>query len=703
MDNLESFIMAENVIEPIPREEPIPYLDKSELVEGGIEGPANKQAKSIANNLAYQKEQLKKNAELWVDVTNYLNEYKENNTDVVLAAIAKAKEEKKGVRCCPRAEVELMGDIDFSDIRCIDWGADILNKTGTVIIGGFSNSGIPADIKFQRITNGTSALNGPIPAIDTIRFEGIKAGVVTVGQTNLLRIHAVGGNSKKGSNAYFELNLTGSVRAFRVSDEGEGGWNNNITVNGGRLIDLDVTGTGYTPNELLFDRNTFEGSLVKIRFKRAWTNRILNARFEGVASAPGVIFEADTMQNTIVQRWSGSGSTRGQFSFSPNVIDYGKGNNCLTHSFSEFDAVELFSIGPKSVIANSTTSTSQDPKIAKPFAALTTKQKITPHLKGIEFLSNRIIALSEIFPVSLGDVVKFDCDFEGKLIRPTIYIYDENYKPIKTGGDHIKFAGAKFNPAGYYYFDADLDVNALALGFSVDNSSVKYLQVSVHSAASGFARHLSAYLLTQKLNRKKSATFLKSSQVLPALDGVPTQGFADVGYTVLDSLVNVQNDCIFSFESLLTAAAANGATVLNVEKVTGIKLGDVFGVQLVSGLTHWGSVVSISGNALTVSPALSADCEVNSRIVFNRWKPRNIVSKTVYDPESIPANGSISVNVPVTGVVLGDVVFAGFSRYNANITISAVVTASNQVTVTFKNNSAAAIDLLSGNLTIKAI
>lgn len=79
------------------------------------------------------------------------------------------------------------------------------------------------------------------------------------------------------------------------------------------------------------------------------------------------------------------------------------------------------------------------------------------------------------------------------------------------------------------------------------------------------------------------------------------------------------------------------------------------------------------------------------------------VATTTYNPPSIAANATVTTAVALNGVVVGDVVQSAFSQYNADIEISAVVSAANTVTVKFKNTGAAAVDLASGTLTVKLI
>ena len=78
-----------------------------------------------------------------------------------------------------------------------------------------------------------------------------------------------------------------------------------------------------------------------------------------------------------------------------------------------------------------------------------------------------------------------------------------------------------------------------------------------------------------------------------------------------------------------------------------------------------------------------------------------------YDPPSLSAAGTsgdaVTTTVTLSGAAVGDVVQAAFSQYNADIEISAAVSAANTVTVKFKNTGAAAVDLASGTLTVKLI
>lgn len=537
------------------------------------------------------------------------------NSAVIRQAIITAKAANKKIKSDLIGTIHIEGDFNFKKVRIIKFYTDIVNATGTVIVGGFANTGEPVDIHFGRITNGTSALLGPIPLIDTFRMEGVKAGTVNVGDTNLIRIHAIGGDLESGSNAYFRMFLDGVVRAFRISDEGTLGWNNEFEVRGGRLIDLDITGTGYVPNDIVFDNNVWEGSLVKIVFKRAWTNRITNARFEGAASAPGITFEPDTMQNTVIQKWSGTGVTRGMFDVGIPWIDLGEGNQVTTQNALEFNQVELLSLNPNTVIlANAVDSAYADSRIAKNINTLP-KATLTPSLFGIGVPAQRYITTSEMIAVNDGDAVKFDCEYSGKLLRPTVYIYDENMKLITTGSDHVNMISGKFNAAsGNYSVDADLAASAMT-GFSITSNTVKYIRLSIYAGASGFIKNLTATLYTQKLFRSKAANMADAIPTALQLNGLTTKGFVPRGIQYLNTQDKKIYSCTLALDT--TVSAVNGA-VLTLINATGVQVGDIVGLALNNSDTAWGIVTAVSGLDVTVSNP--SDVAVGARCVINHWQ-----------------------------------------------------------------------------------
>ncbi len=80
--------------------------------------------------------------------------------------------------------------------------------------------------------------------------------------------------------------------------------------------------------------------------------------------------------------------------------------------------------------------------------------------------------------------------------------------------------------------------------------------------------------------------------------------------------------------------------------------------------------------------------------------PTWLVGSKTFNPGNIADNAQEQTTVAVTGAVLaGSVATAGFSLDTQGIVLSAVVSAPDVVTVTFRNDTGAPIDLGSGTLT----
>lgn len=78
-----------------------------------------------------------------------------------------------------------------------------------------------------------------------------------------------------------------------------------------------------------------------------------------------------------------------------------------------------------------------------------------------------------------------------------------------------------------------------------------------------------------------------------------------------------------------------------------------------------------------------------------------LTASTTYDPPSLVDGAGAQTNVTCSGAALGDFAVASFSLSISSITVTAQVTAANQVTVRFQNESGSTIDLASGTLAVR--
>ena len=78
----------------------------------------------------------------------------------------------------------------------------------------------------------------------------------------------------------------------------------------------------------------------------------------------------------------------------------------------------------------------------------------------------------------------------------------------------------------------------------------------------------------------------------------------------------------FEHETTLDADEAGGSTSITVDAIGSVANGDVVGIALVDGTTHWGVVASLSSDTFAVSALPSSPDPIalaGARVVFNRW------------------------------------------------------------------------------------
>lgn len=182
-----------------------------------------------------------------------------------------------------------------------------------------------------------------------------------------------------------------------------------------------------------------------------------------------------------------------------------------------------------------------------------------------------------------------------------------------------------------------------------------------------------------------------------------------IANTGINSLVLAAVNTVFNgVQNGIVSYGVNSEALctLNIKGGSIAGTGDL--VQRAETVTVGNSANVYIGESCTVDATIKA--KTNGGINLGReqqgiitvpWLLKN--ASVTYDPPSIGAGLSTSTTVTLLGAVVGDFVQASFSQYNADIEITAVVSAVNTVTVKFKNTSAAAVDLTSGTLSVKKI
>lgn len=186
----------------------------------------------------------------------------------------------------------------------------------------------------------------------------------------------------------------------------------------------------------------------------------------------------------------------------------------------------------------------------------------------------------------------------------------------------------------------------------------------------------------QHVNLKLSGYFADGTTALVYLNG---------------TVVVRGRDCIFApqvgesvhtFHLDTVTLAAKAFVLENVSRITALDAGNVdFRVD--------GATFDIDGIHVNGSP--NFDGTSNAVIVVSR--DGYVQGTATFDPPSIAAGASTSTTITVTGARLADRAVAFINTTQSGLILSAYVSASNTVTVTYFNPTAAAIDLASHTVT----
>ena len=68
----------------------------------------------------------------------------------------------------------------------------------------------------------------------------------------------------------------------------------------------------------------------------------------------------------------------------------------------------------------------------------------------------------------------------------------------------------------------------------------------------------------------------------------------------------------------VSAAITSGA-VLPIASNYGIAVGDVLGVEMVSGKTHWAAITGLRSKSATLSNPLPGEVADGARVIVTRW------------------------------------------------------------------------------------
>ncbi len=550
---------------------------------------------------------------------------------LINAAADKARAEGKGLvlpRCA--AAVYIDEAVDLTGIRSIRIESPLLVDEDIaeipVVAGGFAEGDL-CDWWFDDVTDGNPVASTPPPARPVMRIVGLKGSQVRLGSCNYLQLYAdLDAGAAYDSTAYNRFFFDGLISLLHLTDAGDLSWITENQIFASRIDRLRIEGVGYPHNHNLFSRPTFEGAQFEAEFINCSHNKVTSARGEGIEAAPGISFDALSYSNIVSFGWSGTGNPRNDYVIPCPVDDLGMGNMVTTEAAQTRERVAIATAGPLSgIVGNAGASVAIDASVS-PFNPgldnFTDAIILTPSLNGFEVGGFRYAILTPPIPVQRGDVFVWEADFDGSIARTATFVLDEDQQPLIDeggGGAFVDQPSAAFSTTyGRYALSGDLDADTLRQSpITVVRDEVKYVRLAFFSGPGGFFRSASVSTFVNPLGRAKTLAAANPGG-LRSLAGAPTKGFVAVGSVLFDRTAEVMRYVTLEHESRTTGAVAAAGTSVTVAAAGGIADGDLVGVLLDNGKTHWSVVAGLSGATFTVA-AFPSEAAAGARVVFNRW------------------------------------------------------------------------------------
>ena len=149
---------------------------------------------------------------------------------------------------------------------------------------------------------------------------------------------------------------------------------------------------------------------------------------------------------------------------------------------------------------------------------------------------------------------------------------------------------------------------------------VKYIRVGAYAAAASLIRNLGAVLYTQKIGRAAANGCAEQNYGIQSINATPTRGYLPLDYMVYETTGGTWKRVTFQYENSLNGALVAGATSVTVTTISTVANGDICGILLDDGTTHWSAVSGLSGSTFTITAIpVGRSAPDGGRIVFNRW------------------------------------------------------------------------------------
>ncbi len=525
---------------------------------------------------------------------------------------------------------KFISQLNFFGVRNINIeGVLKQNFTGVGVILGVDSANTEPSIIYIKEATLQGQSDFIAPANPVLRFQGLKNPIITIGKCHYVQLYAdadnnytdLGGALRSiNSVAYatFHMGFVTKVGMESPATTAQS-WINENQFFGGRLVDLISSGESNHNNHNIFYAPTFEGETAfpfSINLDRGKSNRIYNARLETAGANSGtIIFGDETLDNVIEASSNTSNNPASGFralTTNINVTENGFGNLIIRDDFIIYKKITMVGITARDVILGQGINYDSGVKNTVGLQAGLDNIKVLGFVDCYE---------SDFIPVVNGDMFQWDIKSGGDF-RSRMVLYDANKTQIVAASDpgHVAFTTATWDAANNLYRTTSSIANDTD-ECTIKDSVPKFVKIIVRTGGSGphLASNISVYYYPKRNAQGESTAIAKQQSKAVGHALAPDSGFVVAGFVVGDisagggSFTNV-----FSYEDTLNGALIATATSVTVNNIGSVANGDIVGILLDDGDTHWSAVSALAASTFTVS-ALPSPAANGNRIVFNRW------------------------------------------------------------------------------------
>lgn len=540
---------------------------------------------------------------------------------------------ESGAKLIKGAKFYTLGaDVNLRSVNCDFLGCNIIVEDGfLLIIGGDAGTTINPEqilgiIKRPRAWSFNPA-DYPNPTVKCIGAKGQTIRISHVDHIQFFQSTDPATYPSDASQAYSKFYID---FACTIGVDTDPRFNSGATADGagsanqwfnenqfflGRCIHFYYRGS-YPHNNNRVYGGCFETSNSHIEVAIGNKNFFYDVRFEG---APKVTFGENTLGNVVEFTWFSSTAQVYEDTLPVGaVIDNGALNIVKDARLSSTASDRVLTVSVQDTIFNGQPGN------------YNARQATRRAIRSVNRSAAQLLADTDFIEVSKGDYLFFGLkSLQGLESRYVAQIrsYDKNFNLI--AGNAANFESSAFATVFADAVQGTFSSNAKHQRAGILSADIKYIRIDILSYGNAsfdnaleiFCNHVSR---TPGRSRKSMVQNTKRGY-FGICTTAPTKFLGRIGDIAAGTTADYR--CTYALETTLADAAAASATQLRLTSFSlsgfgSVQIGDLIGIDLDDGNTHWTTVSAIGGGLHTITAALPSGASAGSAVYVSRLATR---------------------------------------------------------------------------------